>query len=125
MQKDSAYIPHVKLSPRETEVLTLTAQGKKRSEIAELLLISEVTVKDYVQAACIKLGATNKAQASVLALLFGLITPYRADGLIQNAVKLRKKAKKPLRTEGAPDLRDSLSPQLASVRKLNAPQKAA
>lgn len=94
MKKDSICIENPRLSARETEVLTLTAQGKKRGEIAAILSISEVTVKDYIRAACTKLGAINKIQASVLAILLGQIDPYRIVGLAPNSVKLTKKSTK-------------------------------
>lgn len=103
------HIKTVKLAPREIEVLTLSAQGKMRREIAELLLISEATVKEYIQAACQKLGASNKTQASVFALLLGLITPYRPHGLAQLPIIFRKKLKKSPQTEGAKNFQKSLS----------------
>ncbi len=119
------HIQAIKLAPREIDVLTLSAQGKMRREIADLLLISEDTVKEYVHAACQKLGATNKTQASILALLLGLIVPYRPHALAQNPVVLRKKTKKSPRTGGARDLQEPLSPRVASERNLDAPQNAA
>lgn len=118
MENGVYHIQTVKLAPREVEVLTLTAQGKMRRDVAKFLCISETTVKEYLQAACMKLGASNKTQATVLALQLGLITPYRSSGLIQNSVDLRKKAKKPLHMEDAREFQKSLSVGLASVKKI-------
>lgn len=118
---DNKYrIQLVKLAPREIDVLTLSAQGKMRREIAEMLFLSELTVKEYLQSACQKLGAANKTQATVLALLLGLITPYRPHGLAQNQVILRKKIKKSPRMEGAKRIRESLSQETASTGFFNA-----
>ncbi len=113
---DNKYrIQIIKLSPREVDVLTLAAQGKMRREIAEMLFLSDVTVKEYLQSACQKLGATNKTQATVLALLLGLIAPYRPHGLAQNPVILRKKIKKSPRMEGAKKFRETLSQETTST----------
>jgi DNA-binding CsgD family transcriptional regulator len=65
----------VALAPREIEVITWTARGKTRWEISQILSISEETVKDYLENACKKLGATNKTHATALALVHGLIRP--------------------------------------------------
>ncbi len=125
MENGIYHIHTIKLAPREIDVLTLSAQGKMRQEIANLLFISEDTVKEYIHAACQKLGATNKTQASILALLLGLIVPYRPHGLAQHSINLRKKSKKSPRTGGAKDSQESLSQRVASERKLNAPMDAA
>lgn len=51
------------LSRREIQCLNLTAQGKDGSSIAEILKISEFTVRDYLKAARRKLGCATIAQA--------------------------------------------------------------
>lgn len=48
------------LSPRETEVLKLLAQGLKHSEIAEQLFISTTTVRFHIKNIYTKLGVNNK-----------------------------------------------------------------
>jgi LuxR family quorum sensing-dependent transcriptional regulator len=65
-----------KLTRREIEVMTLTAKGKTRGEISQLLSLSEKTVKDYIVRACKKLRAVNKTHAVALALTSGLISPF-------------------------------------------------
>ncbi len=65
----------VRLTPREIEILTWTARGKTRWEISEILAISEHTVKDHLEHACLKLDASNKLHATAIALIHGLILP--------------------------------------------------
>jgi LuxR family quorum sensing-dependent transcriptional regulator len=61
------------LSAREREVITWTAHGKSAWEIGEILSIAKRTVDAHVQAASGKLGAVNKTQAVVLAILKNII----------------------------------------------------
>jgi LuxR family quorum sensing-dependent transcriptional regulator len=61
------------LTPREREVLAWSAQGKSAWEIGQILRIAKRTVDEHVQTAARKLGAVNKTQAVVLALLRGLV----------------------------------------------------
>jgi two-component system NarL family response regulator len=51
------------LSPRELEVLSLIARGLSNDEIAELLVITEGTVKNHVSNLYTKLGVKTRAQA--------------------------------------------------------------
>ena len=52
------------LSERESEVLALLAQGLRNHEIAEMLGLSEDTVKTHLKRAYRKLGVRNRAQAT-------------------------------------------------------------
>lgn len=61
------------LTPRESEVLTLLAQGKQNKEIALALEISERTVKFHLSAIYGKLGAGNRTEAVRIALQQGLV----------------------------------------------------
>jgi DNA-binding CsgD family transcriptional regulator len=61
------------LSPREADALTFLALGYSRAQIAEMLDISEHTLRVYVESARFKLGAMNTTQAVARALSLGLI----------------------------------------------------
>jgi DNA-binding NarL/FixJ family response regulator len=61
------------LTPRETEILRLVAEGIGNAEIAERLHISLGTVKGHVADILEKLSASDRAQAAVTAYRRGLI----------------------------------------------------
>jgi DNA-binding NarL/FixJ family response regulator len=62
------------LTPRETEILKLIAEGVGNAEIATRLYISLGTVKGHVADILDKLSASDRAQAAVTAYRRGLIT---------------------------------------------------
>ena len=61
------------LSPRETEILALMAQGKSNQEIASLAFISEGTVKFHVTHILDKLGVASRGEAVAVATKRGLV----------------------------------------------------
>ncbi|NWF71077.1 MAG: response regulator transcription factor [Chloroflexi bacterium] len=62
------------LTEREMEVLRQLAQGKTNKEIAEMLVVSEETVKTHVGNILTKLQLAHRMQAVLYALKQGLIT---------------------------------------------------
>lgn len=63
------------LSPRERDALSFLSIGKSRSEAADLLGISEHTLRAYIDTARLKLGAANTTHAVAVAMTRGLIVP--------------------------------------------------
>ena len=61
------------LTHREREILTYVADGNTNKQIANILTISEQTIKNHVSAILRKLNANDRAHAVVLAIRQGLI----------------------------------------------------
>ncbi len=61
------------LTSREKEVLALAAKGESNKNIAEILVLREVTVKSHLNNIFKKLNVTNRTQAVLLAMQTDLI----------------------------------------------------
>lgn len=61
------------LSPREISVLKLVAEGNSNKEIANVLKLSEESIKGYVKNILAKLGANDRTHAVTIALKRGII----------------------------------------------------
>jgi len=64
-----------RLTPRESQVLRLIAEGYSNQEIAGLLAIAESTAKTHAKRVLAKIGARDRAQAVVIAYQSGLMNP--------------------------------------------------
>lgn len=65
-------------TPRELEILPLLMEGMINAEIADVLFVSEQTIKRDMMSVCQKLGVGNRTQAAVKVAQLGLTDPDAA-----------------------------------------------
>jgi DNA-binding NarL/FixJ family response regulator len=67
------FTPRVDLTAREVEVLRLAAKGLRNRDIARVIGRTEETVKVHLKHVMAKLGATDRTEATTVALQRGII----------------------------------------------------
>jgi DNA-binding NarL/FixJ family response regulator len=77
-QPDQDHDPD-ELTPRESDVLRLIAEGKSNREIARALYVSEATVKTHVNRIFAKTGSRDRTQAVRYAYTHGYANPARSS----------------------------------------------
>ena len=77
--KGSSIDPYELLTPREQEVLQLSAEGKTSSQIAERLSVSPRTVEKHRSNLMQKLGLRNRSEVVRFAVSKGIILPDKAS----------------------------------------------
>jgi DNA-binding NarL/FixJ family response regulator len=73
----AATAPLALLTPRETEILRLIAEGLSNPEMADRLVVSAETIKTHVSRILNKLGVRDRVQAVIVAYESGLVVPGR------------------------------------------------
>lgn len=63
-----------RITPRETEVLQMIADGHSTPEVAERLFISQKTVKNHLASIYQKLDARDRTQAVLTSVRMGIVT---------------------------------------------------
>ncbi len=66
--------PGHRVTPRETEVLQMIADGHSTPEVAERLFISQKTVKNHLASIYQKLDARDRTQAVLTSVRLGIVT---------------------------------------------------
>ena len=72
-----------RLSERETRILRLMTQGKLDQEIAEELVLTEVTIRTHISRILSKLGLENRVQAALYGLRSGLVSISETSDLFE------------------------------------------
>jgi len=60
--------------PREKQILLLIARGLSNADIAAELYLSEGTIRNYASALFNRIGVTDRTQAAIAALRYGIIS---------------------------------------------------
>jgi HD-GYP domain-containing protein (c-di-GMP phosphodiesterase class II) len=68
------------LTAREVEVLRMAARGMTNKDIAAVLVVSPKTVANHIERIYLKIGASNRAMASMFAMTHGLLPEEEPNG---------------------------------------------
>jgi two-component system response regulator DegU len=79
---DGVHRPTSALTQRETDILSLLAEGKSNRDISRSLYLSEKTVKAHLAAVFRKLGVSNRTQAAMAAVAMGIGPTAQALGAV-------------------------------------------
>jgi len=71
---ETAKRPAEELSERELEVLRLLTKGKTDQEIAQQLVLTDVTIRTHISRILSKLGLKNRVQAALYGIRSGLVS---------------------------------------------------
>jgi DNA-binding NarL/FixJ family response regulator len=77
---DGMHRPTSSLTQRETDILSLLAEGRSNRDISRALYLSEKTVKAHLAAIFRKLGVSNRTQAAMAAVSMGIGPTGQAFG---------------------------------------------
>jgi DNA-binding NarL/FixJ family response regulator len=72
-QRQPLATTHIQLTEREREILQRMARGLSNADIARELYLSEGTVRNYTSALFARLGVSDRTQAVIVALRYGLV----------------------------------------------------
>jgi DNA-binding NarL/FixJ family response regulator len=84
-QSETAHARLELLTHRQRDVLALVGEGRSNKDIADTLGISEGTVKVHMGAILKALGTTNRTQAALIAIDFGIAQPHHDAGIATRA----------------------------------------
>ena len=72
-KKAARHPTNFSLSEREHDIVKLLAQGLTNADIAQQLFLTEGTVRNYTSEIFRKLGVSDRTQAAVTAIRYGLV----------------------------------------------------
>jgi len=79
---EGSHRPTSALTQRETDILSLLAEGRSNRDISRALYLSEKTVKAHLAAVFRKLGVSNRTQAAMAAVAMGIGPAAQALGIV-------------------------------------------